>query len=38
MEDDESFDDFYFKLNDIINTSFNLGEKDISCEKNSKIS
>lgn len=27
MEDNESFNYFYDKLNDIINTSFNLGEK-----------
>lgn len=27
MKDDESIDEFYFKLNDIINSSFNLGER-----------
>lgn len=27
MKDDESFDEFYAKLNDIVNSSFNLGEK-----------
>ena len=26
MSDDESFDEFYAKLNDIINSAFNLGE------------
>ena len=26
MEDNESFDDFYAKLSDIVNSSFNLGE------------
>ena len=26
MSDDESFDEFYAKLNDIVNSSFNLGE------------
>lgn len=26
MDDDETLDDLYDKLNDIINTSFNLGE------------
>ena len=26
MTDDESFDEFYAKLNDIINSAFNLGE------------
>ena len=26
MEDDESFDEFYAKLNDIVNSTFNLGE------------
>ena len=26
MEDDESFDEFYTKLNDIVNSVFNLGE------------
>ena len=26
MEEDESFDEFYAKLNDIINAAFNLGE------------
>ena len=26
MEEDESFDEFYTKLNDIINSTFNLGE------------
>ena len=26
MEEDESFDDFYAKLNDIVNSAFNLGE------------
>ena len=26
MSDDESFDEFYAKLNDIVNFSFNLGE------------
>ena len=26
MEDDESFDEFYAKLKDIINSAFNLGE------------
>ena len=26
MEEDESFDDFYAKLKDIVNSSFNLGE------------
>ena len=27
MEDDENFDQFYFKLSDIVNSSFNLGEQ-----------
>lgn len=27
MKDDESFDEFYVKLNDIVNSSFNIGEK-----------
>ncbi|XP_022897283.1 uncharacterized protein LOC111410921 [Olea europaea var. sylvestris] len=27
MKDDETFDEFYAKLNDIVNSSFNLGEK-----------
>ncbi|XP_022883408.1 uncharacterized protein LOC111400215 [Olea europaea var. sylvestris] len=27
MKDDESFDEFYVKLNDIVNSSFNLGER-----------
>ncbi|XP_022867210.1 uncharacterized protein LOC111386939 [Olea europaea var. sylvestris] len=27
MKDDEMFDEFYAKLNDIVNSSFNLGEK-----------
>ena len=26
MSDDESFDKFYVKLNDIVNSAFNLGE------------
>ena len=26
MEDDESFDEFYVKLKDIVNSTFNLGE------------
>ena len=26
MEDDESFDEFYAKLKDIMNSTFNLGE------------
>ena len=26
MTDDESFDEFYAKLNDIVNSAFNLGE------------
>ena len=26
MSDDESFDEFYAKLNDIVNSFFNLGE------------
>ena len=26
MSDDESFDEFYAKLNDIVNSTFNLGE------------
>ena len=26
MEDDESFDEFYAKLKDIVNSTFNLGE------------
>ena len=26
MEEDESFDEFYAKLNDIVNPTFNLGE------------
>ena len=26
MEEDESFDEFFAKLNDIINSTFNLGE------------
>ena len=26
MEDDESFDEFYAKLKDIVNSAFNLGE------------
>ena len=26
MSDDESFDEFYAKLNDIVNSNFNLGE------------
>ena len=27
MEEDETFDQFYAKLNDIVNSVFNLGEK-----------
>lgn len=27
MKDDETFDEFYAKLNDIVNSSFNLGER-----------
>ncbi|XP_022870995.1 uncharacterized protein LOC111390222 [Olea europaea var. sylvestris] len=27
MKDDETFDEFYVKLNDIVNSSFNLGER-----------
>ena len=27
MDDDETFDEFYAKLKDIVNSSFNLGEK-----------
>ena len=27
MENDENFDQFYFKLSDIVNSSFNLGEQ-----------
>ena len=27
MEEDESFDEFYAKLNDIVNLAFNLGEQ-----------
>jgi hypothetical protein len=27
MEDDETFDEFYAQLNDIVNSNFNLGEK-----------
>ena len=27
IEDDETFDQFYFKLSDIVNSSFNLGEQ-----------
>ena len=26
MSDDESFDEFYAKLNDIVNSAYNLGE------------
>ena len=26
MSDDESFDEFYAKLNNIVNSAFNLGE------------
>ena len=26
MDDDESFDEFYAKLKDIVNSAFNLGE------------
>ena len=26
MSDDDSFDEFYAKLNDIINSTYNLGE------------
>ena len=26
MEEDESFDEFYAKLKDIVNSAFNLGE------------
>ena len=26
MFDDESFDEFYVKLNDIVNSAYNLGE------------
>ena len=26
MEEDESFDEFYVKLKDIVNSAFNLGE------------
>ena len=26
MSDDETFDEFYAKLNDIVNSAFNLGE------------
>ena len=28
MPDDESFDEFYAKLNDIVNSAYNLGEID----------
>ena len=27
MDDDESFDEFYAKLKDIVNSTFNLGEQ-----------
>lgn len=27
MKEDETFDDFYASLNDIVNSSFNLGER-----------
>ena len=27
MDDDESFDEFYVKLKDIVNSTFNLGEQ-----------
>ena len=27
MEDDETFDQFYFKFSDIVNSSFNIGEQ-----------
>lgn len=27
MEEDETFDEFYAKLKDVVNSSFNLGEK-----------
>ena len=27
MDDDESFDEFYAKLKDIVNSAFNLGEQ-----------
>jgi len=30
MEEDETFDEFYAKLKDIVNSSFNLGEKSLS--------
>ena len=33
MEEDEAFDEFYAKLNDILNSAFNLGE----CIAKSKI-
>ena len=29
MEDDESFDEFYAKLKDIVNSAFNLGESSL---------
>ena len=30
MEEDETFDEFYAKLKDIVNSSFNIGEKSLS--------
>ena len=40
MKDSETFDEFYAKLSDIVNSSFNLGEKNTriqSCGKNFEI-
>ena len=31
MEEDETFDEFYAKLKDILNSTFNLGESMASC-------
>ena len=41
MEEDESFDEFYAKLKDIVNSAFNLGEtipKPQDFEKGAQIS
>ena len=40
MKDSETFDEFYVKLSDIVNSSFNLGEKNTGiqdCRKNLEV-
>ena len=36
MEEDESFDEFYTKLKDVVNSAFSLGETQ-GCEKGAQI-